>query len=92
MAAAVTTEFENVPAASLEYLRRFCPVRPGPEAVALTQDRVTEKTFARKHGLVTAGFYAISSESDLAAAYTSVGPLPCSRPAVWGTMGKGRLR
>ena len=30
VAAAVTTEFENVPAASLEYLRRFCPVRRSP--------------------------------------------------------------
>ena len=89
-AAAVTTEFENVPAASLEYLRRFCPVRPGPEAVALTQDRVTEKTFARKHGLLTAGFYAISSESDLAAAYTSVGPPALLKTSRLGYDGKGQ--
>jgi len=90
VAAAVTTEFENVPAASLEYLRRFCPVRPGPEAVALTQDRVTEKTFARKHGLRTAGFYAISSESDLAAAYTSVGPPALLKTNRLGYDGKGQ--
>ena len=89
-AAAVTTEFENVPAASLEYLRRFRPVRPGPEAVALTQDRVTEKTFAREHGLGTAGFHAISSESDLAAAYTSVGAPALLKTSRLGYDGKGQ--
>ena len=90
VAAAVTTEFENVPAASLEYLASICPVRPGPEAVALTQDRVTEKTFARKQGLSTAGFYAISSETDLAAAYTSVGPPALLKTSRLGYDGKGQ--
>jgi 5-(carboxyamino)imidazole ribonucleotide synthase len=88
--AAVTTEFENVPATSLEFLRRFCPVRPGPEAVALTQDRVTEKTFARQHGLGTAEFHAISSLSDLAAAYTAVGAPALLKTSRLGYDGKGQ--
>ena len=41
--AAVTTEFENVPAASLEFLAARVPVRPGANAVAIAQDRALEK-------------------------------------------------
>lgn len=45
---AVTTEFENVPAASLARLAATRPVRPGAAAVAICQDRSAEKThFAR---------------------------------------------
>ena len=40
--AAVSTEFENVPAATLEQLARQCVVRPGARAVAITQDRIQE--------------------------------------------------
>jgi 5-(carboxyamino)imidazole ribonucleotide synthase len=90
-AAAVTTEFENVPATSLEYLRRFCPVRPGPEAVALTQDRVTEKSFARQHGLGTAGFHAITTATDLAPAYAAVGPPALLKTSRLGYDGKGQV-
>ena len=38
--AAVTTEFENVPAESLRWLASHCIVRPASEAVAVAQDRV----------------------------------------------------
>ena len=38
--AAVTTEFENVPADTLAYLVKFVPVRPGAEAVAICQYRM----------------------------------------------------
>ena len=34
--AAVTTEFENVPAETLDYLAKFLPVRPGARAVAIS--------------------------------------------------------
>src|SRR5437868_15010749 len=48
VAAAVTTEFENVPAAALERLARDIAVAPGGEAVAIAQDRALEKAhFAR---------------------------------------------
>ena len=45
---AVTTEFENVPAAALQHLATTCPVAPCAEAVAVCQDRAAEKAhFAR---------------------------------------------
>ncbi len=43
--AAVTTEFENVPADSLRYLARHCVVSPAADSVAVAQDRIAEKRF-----------------------------------------------
>jgi 5-(carboxyamino)imidazole ribonucleotide synthase len=68
----VTTEFENVPARALEALAAHCPVHPGPEALAIAQDRVREKTFARGHGIDTARFHAVHAEADLAAACAEI--------------------
>ncbi|MGZ5272265.1 MAG: 5-(carboxyamino)imidazole ribonucleotide synthase, partial [Ramlibacter sp.] len=42
-AAAVTTEFENVPAQALSDLAARIPVAPGAQAVAIAQDRAREK-------------------------------------------------
>ena len=39
----LTTEFENVPAAALEYLAARKPVSPPAQAVAKAQDRIEEK-------------------------------------------------
>ena len=41
--AAVTTEFENVPAAALQTLAASVPVAPAAAAVAICQDRFAEK-------------------------------------------------
>jgi 5-(carboxyamino)imidazole ribonucleotide synthase len=41
--AAITTEFENVPAEALAVLARTRPVAPGAQAVAVCQDRAAEK-------------------------------------------------
>ena len=43
--AAVTTEFENVPAETLEFLEARLPVRPGSAAVATARDRIRDETF-----------------------------------------------
>lgn len=87
---AVTTEFENVPAESLAALRAFCPVRPGPEAVQLTQDRLTEKRFARAHGLETAEFCPVLSEADCEPALAAVGSPALIKTARLGYDGKGQ--
>ena len=39
---AVTTEFENVPAESMEYLETLCQVRPNASALRIAQDRIRE--------------------------------------------------
>ena len=90
VARAVTTEFENVPAGSLAFLRQFCPVRPGPEAVTLTQDRLVEKRFARAQGLATADFRAIHEVGDCARAFGEIGAPALIKTAQLGYDGKGQ--
>ena len=88
--AAVTTEFENVPADALAFLERFCPVRPGPRAVSLTQDRITEKTFARQQGLGTADFHPVLAPADAAPAFAAIGAPAILKTARLGYDGKGQ--
>jgi 5-(carboxyamino)imidazole ribonucleotide synthase len=65
--AAVSTEFENVPAATLEALAGLLPVRPSAAAVAVCQDRRSEKAFVTKLGLPCGPYAVIESATDLAA-------------------------
>ena len=59
--AAVTTEFENVPATALEQLARSIPARPSAAAVRIAQDRVREKTFLAHNGFSVAPFRVLDS-------------------------------
>jgi len=66
LCAAVTTEFENVPARSLDLLRRACRVCPPAQAVAIAQDRIAEKRFIEGLGIEVARHVAIDSPDALA--------------------------
>lgn len=88
--AAVTTEFENVPSATLETLAHRCMVRPGARAVAITQDRIHEKTFLRDHGFATAPFAVVRTEAELAAAVKLVGTPAILKVSRFGYDGKGQ--
>jgi 5-(carboxyamino)imidazole ribonucleotide synthase len=90
--AAVTTEFENIPADSLDYLQQFCTVRPGPEAVRIAQDRIREKTFIRDHGLSTAPFEPVYEAADLDEAFGELQPPMLLKTASLGYDGKGQIR
>ncbi|MGC8529091.1 MAG: 5-(carboxyamino)imidazole ribonucleotide synthase [Leptospirillia bacterium] len=61
--AAITTEFENVPARSLEFLSERGTVRPSSASVATCQDRILEKTFLSRHGFPTTPFLLVSREA-----------------------------
>jgi len=86
----VTTEFENVPATTLEALADSCPVRPGAKAVMITQDRIHEKTFLRDNGFPTAPFAIIKKESDLAAGLQIVQTPAILKVSRFGYDGKGQ--
>ena len=86
----VTTEFENVPASTLDSLANSCPVRPGAKAVMLTQDRIHEKTFLRDNGFPTAPFAIINNESDLAAGLQTVQAPAILKVSRYGYDGKGQ--
>jgi len=87
--AAVTTEFENVPAATLEYLAKFIPVRPGAAAVAVCQNRIAEKTFLADNSLPHGPFIAVRSADDLASASADMFPA-ILKVARFGYDGKGQ--
>ncbi|GAB3261897.1 5-(carboxyamino)imidazole ribonucleotide synthase [Chitinimonas naiadis] len=63
--AAVTTEFENVNADSMRWLAQHVPVSPSGDCVAIAQDRILEKSWIRKAGLVTAPYLALETVTDL---------------------------
>lgn len=63
--AAVTTEFENVPADSLRWLAQRCRVAPHGDAVARVQDRITEKAFVDGLGIPVAPYRPIHTVDDL---------------------------
>ena len=88
--AAITTEFENIPAESLEFLEQYCPVRPGADAVRIAQNRINEKTFIRQQGLATAPFAAIYEAADIADAISGLQPPLLLKTASMGYDGKGQ--
>ena len=90
--AAVTTEFENVPAASLIELARHCRVSPSAEAVSVVQDRREEKTWLRAHGFATAPFAIVSSVDEMAAALVETGIPALLKVSRFGYDGKGQAR
>jgi 5-(carboxyamino)imidazole ribonucleotide synthase len=88
---AVTTEFENVPASTLETLARFCPVRPGAQAVRITQDRIHEKNFLKDHGFPTAPFAVIHSLEELQKYISHIGAPAILKVSRFGYDGKGQF-
>jgi 5-(carboxyamino)imidazole ribonucleotide synthase len=62
---AITTEFENVPARALETLAATRFVSPAAACVAVAQDRVAEKRFVARAGILVAPHAVIEQESDL---------------------------
>jgi 5-(carboxyamino)imidazole ribonucleotide synthase len=89
--AAITTEFENVPAPALYTLGAHRPVSPSAESVAICQDRAAEKRHFVKSGVACAPFAVIDSEADLAKIDTRLLPgiLKTSR---LGYDGKGQVQ
>ncbi len=90
--AAVTTEFENAPAAALDALARRTIVRPSGSSVAVAQDRRREKGFFREHDFPIGAFAAIESEADIPTALSHVKLPALLKTARFGYDGKGQAR
>lgn len=88
---AVTTEFENVPAASLDILARNSVTRPAAPAVAVVQDRIREKAFLAENGIPVAPYRPVIEASDLADAPDVLFP-GILKVARLGYDGKGQAR
>ena len=88
---AITTEFENVPAAALITLGAHRPVAPSGDAVAICQDRAKEKEQFKLCGVPCAPHALIESEADLAAVPDALLP-GILKTARLGYDGKGQVR
>jgi 5-(carboxyamino)imidazole ribonucleotide synthase len=89
---AVTTEFENVPAATMEMLARHCTVAPSAACLGVAQDRLLEKSRAREFGCDTAPFANIEDEGDLVHAWTHINGPALLKTRRLGYDGKGQAR
>jgi len=88
----VTYEFENVPAATAAFLAGRVPLHPGARALAVTQDRLTEKSFVADLGLPVAPFRAVDTLADLEAAVSELGRPSVLKTRRFGYDGKGQVK
>jgi len=88
---AVTTEFENVPAAALATLAERLPVAPAAAAVAIAQDRAAEKAHFVRCGVPCAPYAVIETAEQLAAVDAALLP-GILKTARLGYDGKGQVR
>jgi len=87
----VTFEFENVPSDTAEFLAARKPVRPGPNALRIAQDRIKEKDFLRSIGVGTAPYQAVTSAEELRRAIETIGPRAILKTVRMGYDGKGQV-
>ena len=88
----ITYEFENVPTSALDTLESLRPIRPNRRALAVSQDRITEKSFLNDLGLQTASWADVNSEADLAAAIAKLGLPAILKTTRLGYDGKGQVK
>lgn len=90
--AAVTFEFENVPAATAAAAAGEALVRPAGEVLHITQHRLREKTFLKRHGFPVTHFATVKSLNELGTAIASIGLPAILKTAGFGYDGKGQFR
>jgi len=91
LCAAVTTEFENVPAPALRTLAAHCVVSPPAAAVAVAQDRAQEKAHFVRCGVPCAPYALIETAAQLEAVPDALLP-GILKTARMGYDGKGQVR
>jgi len=87
-----TFDFENVPAASAQWLAGRVPVFPSPRALAVAQDRLAEKTLFRELGIPVPDFADIDSRAALDDAVARLGTPCILKTRRLGYDGKGQFR
>lgn len=90
--AVATFDFENVPAQAAETLTALTFVAPNPRALAVAQDRLSEKTLFSELGIPVPPFAAIETREQLAAAVAELGTPCILKTRRLGYDGKGQFR
>lgn len=88
----VTFDFENVPAETARWLAERVAVYPAPQALAVAQDRLAEKTLFRECGLPTPDFATVDTREQLDEALAQVGAPAILKTRRLGYDGKGQFR
>jgi 5-(carboxyamino)imidazole ribonucleotide synthase len=88
----ITYEFENVPTSALDLLESLKPIRPNRRALAISQDRISEKSFLNDLGQQTAPWAPVNSEADLKAAAERLGLPAILKTTRLGYDGKGQVK
>ncbi|MEX1200024.1 MAG: 5-(carboxyamino)imidazole ribonucleotide synthase [Methylophaga sp.] len=89
--AAISTEFENIPATTLAFLEQRTVVHPSSQALAKTQNRNVEKNFIRSQGIATVPFVSIYQRDDLTKAAEKIQFPAILKVATFGYDGKGQV-
>jgi len=88
----VTFDFENVPAETAHWLAARVMVSPAPQALAVAQDRLAEKTLFLECGLRTPEFMAVDTRAGLDQALAAIGAPAILKTRRLGYDGKGQFR
>jgi 5-(carboxyamino)imidazole ribonucleotide synthase len=86
----VTYEFENVPSATAATLGVHTLLAPNARALAVSQDRLLEKSFIADLGIPVAPFAEVSSEAELHEALGRIGTPSVLKTRRFGYDGKGQ--
>jgi len=89
---AITYEWENVPVDICDLIETICPVRPGPDVLRISQDRIAEKTFISGLGIPVPEFHPAGSLSELQEAVAQIGRPGVLKTRRFGYDGKGQTR
>lgn len=86
----ITYEFENVPARTAEFLAARKPLRPGANALAISQDRLAEKSFLASKNIPVAPHRAVTTLAELEQAVDDLGLPAVLKTTRLGYDGKGQ--
>ena len=90
--AVATSEFENVPVKAMEQIATYIPVSPGVEALRVAQHRLAEKNLAKKLGIATPDFFAITTADDIFEPLSNMKRGAILKTCRFGYDGKGQAR
>jgi 5-(carboxyamino)imidazole ribonucleotide synthase len=88
----LTFEFENIPAATIEWASRDQIVRPRGEILLIAQNRLREKEFLSGAGFPVAPFRRVGSDANLTNALEAIRRPAILKGGAFGYDGKGQQR
>ncbi|WP_263853026.1 5-(carboxyamino)imidazole ribonucleotide synthase [Lacticaseibacillus daqingensis] len=87
----LTYEFENVDLNALEAAKQQAALPQGTQLLAITRDRLSEKTFLRDNGIPTAAFAAVPDAAAVVPAIHQIGVPSILKTATGGYDGHGQV-